>query len=136
MTLLSLILCGLIGWACSVQAQKRGRNPTYWFIGGLFFGIFALILLFLLPPLKKTRAPAAKTASSIDITPTLGLEALFPSQTSKLWYYLDEQSQQFGPMSFEALRRSWSEGKLKLHTFVWNEELDNWKQFNEVIRPL
>jgi len=49
----------------------------------------------------------------------------------KLWYYLDESNNQCGPMTLDALRNEWMEGKVKNTTFVWNEELPEWKPLQE-----
>lgn len=124
---LSLLLSIFLGMACSRLARHRGRHPTHWFIGGIFFGIFALILLFLLPARKQK--PAAPTQPA---RPKLNL--LFPEHDGKLWYFLDEQKAQFGPMSLDALSRSFGEGKVNKTSYVWNEAMDNWQEFDAVIQ--
>ena len=42
--------------------------------------------------------------------------------------------QQQGPMSHDALTAAWREGKLNLSTYVWNEELPEWKPLEEFVK--
>lgn len=117
------ILCACI---CARYARKRGRNPVHWFVWGALFGLFALLALFLLPARKVAKAP------SIHPIPVPVLQALAPTQADKLWYYLDGEKQQFGPMSFDGLNRAWRDGRIHVQSFVWNDELENWKRLEEV----
>jgi hypothetical protein len=129
--LLTLVMCTLIGMLCFRCAKKRGRNPHAWFAIGLFFGIFGLGALFLLPPLNKL----PRIGPSPDpLLAKKNLEILDPSHSSKLWYYLDEENQQFGPMSLDALTNAWERGKVDKTTYVWNEVMENWKHLEEVLR--
>jgi hypothetical protein len=41
---------------CSLVANSRGRSALGWFFIGFFFGIFALIVLFVIPDLKELAA--------------------------------------------------------------------------------
>jgi predicted PurR-regulated permease PerM len=121
----SFLISIFIAFACSHFAKKKGRNASLWFMSGAFFGIFALVVLLFLPRLKRTVAQAPSV-------PVKLLRALIPTQTSKFWYYLDEEKKQFGPMSFEALSRAWQEGEVQAHTLLWNEDLENWKRLDEI----
>lgn len=125
-TFLSIVLGLVLGWGCGHYAKRRGRNPKTWFIAGLFFGVFALITLFILPIRKIKALSPPKPAP---------LKAISPLHTEKLWYFLDEQKTQFGPMSLDALSRACHEGKVQGQTFVWNEAMENWQRFQEVIEP-
>ncbi len=128
-TFLTLVLNVMLAYACSRYAMRLRRNPTNWFIAGLLFGIFAMIVLYFL---SRTHIVAVKPAPRPIIIPQL--TAVQPSHAEKLWYFLDEQMTQFGPMSFNALKRAWNEGKVSDKTYVWNEEMENWQKFQEVIR--
>jgi hypothetical protein len=130
-TFLSILLSLMLGWGCSHLARQRGRSPLHWLIAGALFGIFALIALFLLPVRKRN---ATSVPVPVQIIPKLAV--LSPSHQEKFWYFLDAQSTQFGPMSFDALSRAWNEGKVGENTYVWNESMDNWQRFQEVIKPL
>jgi hypothetical protein len=116
---------------CRNLAATRGRNPTIWFIAGLFFGLFALLLLLVLPS-RRRKVILANQKPPVS-QPTLAL--LDTNHIGKLWYFLDSEKQQFGPMSFDALSRAWREGKVGEQTYVWNEEMENWQRFQEVIAP-
>lgn len=108
-------------------AHRRGSNPYLWFGVGFLFGALGIIALFLLPfPSKKK----AKTTPSIVPAPLPTI--LGPS--NKFWYYLDATHQQNGPMSLDALTSMWKEEKISLHTFVWHEDLSDWKRLEEFIQ--
>jgi hypothetical protein len=130
-TLLTLLLSFVLATGCSHYAKRRGRNSTHWFFAGLFFGIFAFIVLFLLPVKKANAAPASQEPTA----PVQNLTILQPDHVGKLWYFLDDGKTQFGPMSFDALSNAWKEGKVREQTFVWNESMENWRRFQEVIKP-
>jgi hypothetical protein len=130
-TFLSIVLGVILGWGCSYYAKRRGRNPTPWFFAGLFFGIFALLILFILPVRKAGEKTVAQAPSAPKPAP---LTTIFPLHAGKLWYFLDEQKAQFGPMSFDALSKARHEGKVQEQTYVWNETMENWQRFQDVIQ--
>ncbi len=51
-----LVFAILLGVVCSLVANSRGRSALGWFFIGFFFGIFALIVLFVIPDLKELEA--------------------------------------------------------------------------------
>ncbi len=129
-TFLSILFSLLLAWGCSRYAARKGRNPAMWFCAGAFFGIFALIALFIIP-IKK---PGRKQARIPALAPTAPpLTTLSPEHAEKMWYYLNEQKERFGPMSLNALSKAWHEGLVKEQTFVWNEAMENWLHFKSVM---
>ncbi|MFN6513625.1 MAG: hypothetical protein RMY29_003860 [Nostoc sp. CreGUA01] len=44
-----LILWAAMGFLCMQIAEKKGRNPTLWLLIGFFLGIFAVLIVALLP---------------------------------------------------------------------------------------
>lgn len=125
MILVSLV----IAFGCGHYAKQRGRDPKIWLVAGFFFGILALIVLFFLPPKKvipKPQQPVQPPAPPLTI--------LHPDHTGKLWYFLDTEQKQYGPMSFDALNRAWNEGKVQEKTYVWNEAMENWQQCKDIFR--
>ena len=130
-TFFSIALGLMLAWCCSHYAKKKGRNPTTWFFLGILFGIFSLITLFILPAIKPKGEPLSEEPAAPK-PPELTL--LFPLQAEKFWYYLDEEKKQLGPMSFSALSKAWKEGIVREVTFVWYEEMENWKHFKDVIK--
>lgn len=115
----------LLGLACSHFANKRGRNPYTWFFIGMFLGVFGLLLLFVLP-IKKDDVEVI--VEPIPPPPPEEKEPII----QRFWYYLDNENKQFGPMSFEALKTASTEGKVTPNTYVWNEDLENWKLYGEL----
>ena len=133
--LLSCLIWLIIGLICSKTASKKGRNPSIWFFLGMFLGIIAFIILYLLPAkklnLKENTNLSKMQNDSYNTTSTQ--QAPTPASTHvELWYYLDNQNNQFGPMSFEALEKAWNCEKIHASTYVWNRKLDKWLLVEEV----
>ena len=81
------ILCWLaLSAFCYHTAKKKGRIPWAWFYLGLFFGIFALITLYILPSRSAHLALAKKPADPLSDMP--------PPIPNLLWYYLDADNEQ------------------------------------------
>ncbi|NGX38739.1 MAG: hypothetical protein KR126chlam1_00049 [Chlamydiae bacterium] len=111
------------------MAHQKGKNPYLWFFLGVLFGIFGLLFLLFGDRAMRPRQKSKKDETVIDITPTFD-----PEHKKFFWYYLGPQNTQNGPMSFDALTKAWTEGKVTKSTYVWNESLDNWKPFDEFIQ--
>ncbi|HSX25648.1 MAG TPA: DUF4339 domain-containing protein [Chlamydiales bacterium] len=112
----------IIGALSAYLAYRRGKNPYLWFGLGFLFGIFGLLFLFFTP--KKKEVPVQEEAP----LPTI------QGPSNKFWYYLDPAQQQQGPMSLDALTAAWREGKIELSTYVWHEDLTDWKPLQEIIK--
>lgn len=112
----------LIGTISAYLAFKRGKNPYLWFFIGFLFGIFGIFAIFFTSPKK---APALTPKQ-----PVFRIEG--PSD--KFWYYLDPSNTQQGPMSRDAVNAAWKEGKINLSTYVWHEELPDWKPLKETLK--
>ncbi|QZA59106.1 DUF4339 domain-containing protein [Candidatus Rhabdochlamydia porcellionis] len=126
MTLLLYITISLFwGWITARFAQKKGLNPKKWYIAGVLFCALAFIaVLFRRKKNLKIPDPVHKPA----------LIPIHPLQRENLWYYLDETGQQFGPINFQALANAWEDEKIKEESYVWNEDLGDWKKFKEIIQ--
>ncbi len=103
-------------------ARKKGRNPYLWFSIGCFFGLFGILAIIFMKPVSRVRV-------------------LIPQfQTPKLphfmWYYLDETSNQYGPISSTALESALREGKINFSTYVWREEMSQWECFEKACKDL
>jgi hypothetical protein len=128
---ISLIGSLIMGAIAAYIARRRGKNPYLWFGIGMLLGILGLFLIFFIPnkkrPSQTQDSLAKEPIVTLDITPTVSA-----SSKEKLWYYLSKSNEQFGPMSFDFLKKAFFEGKIKASTYVWNEELDNWKMFENI----
>lgn len=113
-----ILTYSLIGLISAYVAKKKGRNPYLWFSLGVFFGVLALIVMYLISSKSSKKSLIQKPAIPAPIL------------DSKLWYYLN-QDEQVGPISLNKLSNLLKEGKINLNTYVWNEELDAWKFLNE-----
>lgn len=120
----SFIVWLVFGAVSAYMAVKRGKNPFLWFFLGMVFGIFGLMFLYFNPQRKPQKQETDPT--TIDVTPQFD-----PAHKNVLWYYLDPDNRQNGPMSFDLLVRLWKEGKVTNTTYVWNENLDLWKPFGD-----
>ena len=114
--ILVAVVWATIAHICARIAVRKNRNPTAWFIFVFLFGVLALIALYFLPP-KEKAIPA-------PIPPSPALQ--------KLWYYLGKENKQYGPMSFAALKEAYFHKKLVPSTFLWQEEMDNWKSLEKI----
>src|SRR5580700_9513134 len=113
--LLSISVWMLKGAIAAHYAKARGRNAWGWFFIGLLLGVLGIALLFILPRVKR------KEAAAPEVPPQAAPPKpdLMPF-ANKLWYYLDAQNNQFGPMSMNALQEAKREGKVSPDTYVWN----------------
>ncbi len=120
-----------MGSISAYLAKKRGKNPYLWFGLGAILGVLGFFLLFFMPSKKKMaerKKSVQDDSETIDITPDVS-----PTQFEKLWYYLAPGNEQHGPMSFDALKRAFSAGDVTDTTYVWNEEMEEWKRFGELL---
>ncbi len=121
----ALISAFLIGILSAYIAYRRGRNPYIWFFVGFVFGIFGIMAIFFAPSGKK------KAASTVPIA--IQPEPTIQGPKDKFWYYLDPSNQQQGPMSHDALTSAWKQGIVTPATYVWNEELTEWKLLKDMM---
>lgn len=122
MNLMIAILIWLsVGYITGRCAEKRGRSLMTWFILGMLFGIFALLAVFLLPPLA---VPSLITETQENPEPFLDLHVD--------WFYLDRQNFQKGPVSFEDLAVAWDDGVLKADSYVWCESMKEWQKVQDL----
>lgn len=127
------IIWTLMGYFCSQTADRRGRNPDLWFFLGAALGIIAVIILFILP-VKRVTAPSIEV-NSIKGRPAPSFvpsEDVAKAPPKPLWYYLDEEERQYGPMSFHALREAWEEEKISTKTYLWNETMNDWQTLDSL----
>jgi len=138
--LLSFILLLVIASFTSYYANSKGRNPIIWFILGLLLGIFApLILLFLAKVKPEGNGYPTMTVSTPDpnlahlpTPPSTPAELKLQEEENKLWYYLDKDHQQIGPVSMVALRELWNRGQLDLNQYVWSEGMEKWEKVDSL----
>lgn len=114
-TILGLLLNGSLA---AYLAHKQKKNVYLWFGIGCALGLLGIIVLFFLHQQKK---PARKKTTAPIPLPSI------EGPKDKLWYYLDPTHTRKGPMSLDALTAEWRQGKVFSSTYVWNEELSDWK---------
>jgi predicted PurR-regulated permease PerM len=134
---ISLFLGIVFAFICAYVAKKKFRNPSLWFLAGLLFSIFALIILLILP-IKEERIeqdpelmPNLKELQELESVEAKPNENSTENYSNKLWYYLDDSNQQCGPMTMKGIMNQLKDGKINSDTFVWNEELKDWKPLKE-----
>jgi hypothetical protein len=123
LTIVAAILTGALG---AYLAHRRGHNPYIWFCIGSFFGILGAFAIFFAPARKKVLTKSEPEPPVQQLLP--GIQG--PSD--KFWYYLNQEHKQVGPMSLDGLTNAWRQGKISLTTYVWNEELPDWKPLREL----
>lgn len=80
---------------------------------------------------KRKPFPTGNEQTTINVSPYADLSP-DPISIQKLWYYLTNEGQTIGPMSFQVFYQSWKEGKIAKETYVWNETLTEWTYFKEI----
>jgi hypothetical protein len=149
--LISLLILLVIASLTSYYADKKGRNSTAWFVLTLLFGPLVSIVLLFLPSLNKSQGdlqqrPPKNPINNLENYSKTSLASLNSQSSSedqasqqlsflkedKLWYYLDEEHQQYGPISLIGLKELWNTGRVRLATYVWSEGMDKWKKIEEL----
>lgn len=129
----TLIIWAICGSICAHFAQKQGRSPRKWFFIGMLLGLFGLLILFLMRPYENWRLKRQKGKQTEKKEESPAIQSLFThAPPDILWYYLDFEHQQQGPMSLNALENDWKAEKLRPSTWIWNEHLTDWKPLSEV----
>lgn len=137
--LLSFILLLVIASFTAYYANRKGRNPLLWFIIGVLLGIFAPLILLFLSSVKPVDSDIP-TMSVANPDPSLDQVVQTPAQSdfqqneeeNKLWYYLDQNHQQMGPVSIIALRELWNRGQLEITSYVWSDGMEQWQKIDHL----
>lgn len=126
---LVILVSLFFAFICSFVAKKNNRNPYLWFFSGFFFGIFSLLTLgFLNYSKKRSKKNLTKNRSIKKTKPPA------PPTTSNhyLWYYLNPEDKAIGPMSAKRLFEEFEKGLISANTYLWHDEMENWKQTAEI----
>ncbi len=119
-----ILFMGIVmGSITAYYAKQKNKDPFIWFFVGFLFGMLGLLSLFIISNFQAKREAQNQ--------PPPAPKPVAPAVPQKFWYYLDQENRQFGPVSFDALNSAWKEGKITVNTFVWNEDLDGWKPFEQ-----
>lgn len=136
---LLFILFFLMIGCTAYYANYKGRNPVIWLLLAILLGVFAPLILLFLPDLKnkqKSNGLPTMTVSKPDLSlarpPGLPEELQKQEKEDKLWYYLDQNHHQTGPVSVVALRELWNRGKLELNQYVWSEGMEKWEKVDNL----
>ena len=121
---LMFVSATVIGSFSAYLAHKRGRNPYLWFSVGFLFGIFGIFAIFF-----ATRQKEKTLKNPVKKEPVYTISG----PRDKMWYYLDAQHTQQGPMSHDALLKALKETKINETTHVWNEEMTDWQRLKEIL---
>jgi hypothetical protein len=111
-------------------ADRKGRSFIGWFVLGFVVTIFAPLILYYLPSLKKDDEAKIFISTPTQV-PDSASSPVIPDwklEEDKLWYYLDRSHEQVGPVSIIALRDLWARGLLELNSYVWSEGMDQWQK--------
>ena len=119
--MLQIALISSLGWGClnAWLAKRSGRNPYRWFLIGVLLGAFGVG--FLMIGRKKHKPAPQKETPEITFSPNV------------FWYYLNGK-EKVGPMSSQAIEKIYLDDKIDANTFIWNEEMDDWKRLKDLER--
>ena len=121
---LMLVIAFIVGIISACLASKRGKNPYLWFALGILFGIFGIFAICFASSSSK------RATQSAPKQPVFRIDG----PVDKFWYYLDPSHSQQGPMSRDALTAAWESGKINPSTFIWHEDLPDWRPLKEALR--
>ena len=118
------LFSGIMGLLCSHLAKKKGKRPPIWFAMGFLFGIFGLILLYIVPTFTKAeqKKPAYQPPKPMERS----------DAWIRMWYYLDPTHKQEGPFEFPDFINKVREKHVAKETLVWSEGMDEWKKLSEL----
>lgn len=140
----------IVGLICSFVAKSKGRNQYLWFTVGVLFSVLGLLVLFLLPSLKKEKEPKTTPAGIKSMNSEAALPSeeeenfqpqsepvmrIKPDSSLEWWYiYVSEEEkviEKRGPMKVEDLRKEFVYKKLSISTYIWCDELADWTPLSE-----
>ena len=90
-----------------------------WFVIGVFFAFFGLLLLLILPPVKEEALKEEREIVAV------------PDFIYKQWFYLDEERSQKGPVGFTYLVDAWKKSRINEKTYIWTEGMETWLSIKE-----
>jgi len=121
-----LISWTLTGWITSRIALQSNRSQMKWFYVGFFLGIFAILLILILNYFDGVYSSKEK----VEVAPS-PIDPELIELREKHWYFLDNASNQYGPMTFDAIRKSFQDGKVEESNYIWHEDLSEWQRLKE-----
>ncbi|MDP1880156.1 MAG: DUF4339 domain-containing protein [Parachlamydiaceae bacterium] len=129
----------LVAFGTAYYAYRINRNPFLWFFIGALIGIFAPLVLYFVsvysndPKVEnEEKSSAISTTPEPLVIPPKPETAIGVLEENKLWYYLDADHQQMGPISIIGLRELWNTGKLDLKSYVWSSGMKEWKRVEDL----
>lgn len=125
----TFLMSTLFGLMASYFAVRRKRNPYLWFSVGFIFGIFGLCAFFIAPQKKRGRRKGQLPKREARPAPIL------QGPSDKFWFYLDTNHAQVGPISYSAILKALNLGQISKNTYVWHENLDEWKKAEDLYQP-
>ena len=120
-----ILVYTFLGLITAYYANKNRKNPYLWFSLVMLFGIGAIAsLTYLIYKTKKRKSMLIQEAISI-------LNQQIKFSDSVLWYYLNNEEKEIGPMSTTKLYSLYKNKTISNSTYVWNQEFETWKLLKE-----
>jgi hypothetical protein len=141
-TLIGLVIILLMGTLTAYIGWKRGRNPTFWFIMGIFFGWLGFVVVYFLPKqeevLKQREEELGKIQKKEEplslekIEPVIEPVKDAPHSQETNWFYLNKEHQTQGPVLASTIEELWKKQEITRASFVWKEGMQDWKRVEEL----
>jgi len=108
-----IIIWFSVAWLFGCWARRRGRRSELWFfLFILLGGLISALLLLMLPNLanvNKLKKDELEVLDRVEI------------KDARLWYYLDKDHVQHGPVGKSLLR------DLPGNSYIWSEGMEEWR---------
>lgn len=141
-TLVSVLQGVLIVAISVLVARLKERPPIFWGMMSLFFGIYALFILVLLPPSKKRGSQEKEKKESSEgeqplpafVEPKVEKVPEFSTDALSLadWFYLDDKKNVIGPKTLNEMQKLVQDLELTGDSWVWCEVLPSWKKVKDL----
>lgn len=130
---LTFIMALTMGLLSAHLAEKKGRLYFWWFVMGVFFGIFALLFLFFLPPLGFEKSQKnGQSDQSPPVSDAVKQKQIEPQQEEKEWFYLDREWTQCGPVTFGRIQELYCFKQIDDDSYLWHPTMKDWQQCKEI----
>ncbi len=130
------LACLIYGSIGAFYAKQRSKNPFFWFTICFTLGLGALIAFILHPHIKKMfKKDQKEVPKDVLKAPVIKTPTFSTFSPDTIWYYLDKDDNQNGPMSLKKIQALQEENIIHSDIYIWTEAFSQWKQWKNIFPP-